>query len=130
MAMPLETASPCSAKEMPPKGSLLLAEAVANELDDGLQGFVGPLALGFDLDLAAFGGGKHHHAHDALGVDPSPVAADPDLAGKLAGELGELGRGPRVQSELVDDFDFGLGHGSDTRGEVCILANLQQKESG
>ena len=44
--------------------------------------------VGLDADFRAFGRRKHHHPHDALGVDALPVARQPDLArgtGRRAG---------------------------------------------
>ena len=65
-------------------------------------------------DPRALGGGEHHHAHDALCVHPPSVARKPYLALMLAGELGELGRRPRVQAQLVDDLNFPLLHCPDS----------------
>ena len=56
--------------------------------------------------VAADAGGQHHHAHDALGIDAAVAAREPDLAGIAARELGELGRGARMQAQLIAD-----GHG-------------------
>ena len=89
---------------------LPFAELVRDERRDGLQGrgFVG--AVGFDGDARALGGGKHHYAHDAFGVDSASVAAHPHFRGKLPGELREFRRRPRVQAEPVNDFNFPLQH--------------------
>ena len=72
-------------------------------------------AAGLDDDLGALGGRQHHDAHDALGVHPAAVAGEPDFALETAGELRELGRGARMQAELVDDFNFPLLHCSGSR---------------
>ena len=53
---------------------------------------------------------QHHHPHDALGIDAPAVALDPDVAAVLAGHLRQLGRGARMQAQLVDDFSFLLLH--------------------
>ena len=68
------------------------------------------LALGLDLDLGADACGQHHHAHDALGIDAAPVAAQVHLAAETAGQLGQLGRGAGVQTQLIADGDGRLDH--------------------
>jgi hypothetical protein len=61
------------------------------------------------LDHGAHAGGQHHHAHDALGVDAA-VARLMNIAGKTAGQLGELGRRAGVQAQLIADGRGGLDH--------------------
>jgi hypothetical protein len=63
------------------------------------------------VTLGADAGGQHHHAHDALGIDAAFAAADPDFAGEAAGQLGQLGRGARVQAQLIADGRGRLDHG-------------------
>src|SRR5882672_3060629 len=117
IAMPPETPAPCSVKlaAIAPVFSpgftlLLLPEALADELDQSRKRGVRVFAVGLDQNAAALDGGKHHHPHDALRVDAAAVARQPHLGRKGAGDLGELGRGARVQSELVHDFSLGLRH--------------------
>src|SRR5882672_429916 len=117
IAMPPETPAPCSVKLAamapvfsPSFTSLLFPEALADQLDQrGERGF-GILALGFDENAAALAGGEHHHPHDALRVHAATVARQPNLGREGAGDLGELGRGARVQAQFVHDFSFGLRH--------------------
>src|ERR1700682_6151146 len=120
IAMPPDTPMPCIVKQtlegtarMPSGIMALLAlvELVAEELlDGGARRFlVGP--VGFQLDRGAQPRGEHHHAHDALRVHAPPVARDPHRALELGGHLRELGRGARVQAQLVGDLDGALDHG-------------------
>src|SRR6185369_11212780 len=124
MAMPAETPAPCRVKQASAMAARGGAPAFASGFSTALV-LVGSFtlagsfafaelvrvgALGLDHDGGALAGGQHHHAHDALGVHAPAVARQPDLARELARGLGELGRGPRVQAQLVDDLSFRLGH--------------------
>src|SRR5438552_13345948 len=93
-----------------PRGSFGLAELLAEEFLERRRGvaFVGPFDL--ELDHRADARGEHHHAHDALRVHAPAVALDPDAALEAGSELRELGRGARVQPELVADADLPLDH--------------------
>ena len=74
-------------------GVMMLAAGIGSEVvveTNGERG-IRVFAFGVDGDRAAFAGGQHHHAHDALGVDAAVVAAEVDVAGIATGQLGELG---------------------------------------
>src|SRR5688500_6278892 len=100
MAMPSETPMPCMVKQTEGLISLPFAELVGDERLDGVERRRLVLALGLELDARAQARGEHHHAHDALGVHAPGVARDEELRLEAPGELGELGRGARVQPEL------------------------------
>ena len=84
---------------------------VVHQRQQGVHGFLLLRTAGFQLDGGTQPGGQHHDAHDALGVDAALAAAHPDVAGKAACQLGELGRGPGVQAQLIADGRTGLDHG-------------------
>src|SRR5262245_30257580 len=92
------------------RGSFGLAEFFAEEPFQRRRrvAFVGP--VDFELEGRADARREHHHAHDALRVHAPAVALDPDAALEARGELRELGRGARVQPELVADADLALDH--------------------
>src|SRR5262245_444909 len=92
-------------------GSLSLSELVAHQRGDRRCGLRLVAALGLELDLGALAGRQHHHAHDALGIHTTTSSAPVHLAGKAAGQLGELGRRARMQPQLVIDREYGLDHG-------------------
>src|SRR5664279_6170639 len=89
---------------------LALAELVGDELQHGLQSLFGALAFRIDDYGRPLAGGQHHHTHDALGIDAAAAPLHPDLAGKGAGKLCQLGRSAGMQPELVDDFNFDARH--------------------
>src|SRR5271170_3771953 len=95
--------------------SLTLAEVVADQCDNCVQGLalVGP--VGLEHDATAFAGGEHHDSHDALRVYLAAIASEGNLALIVARKLGELGRRPGVKAQLVDDLNFLLPHRSDRR---------------
>ena len=64
-----------------------------------------PVALRAQRHRRALARDQHEHAHDALAVDLVAVLRQRDLARILRRELDELGRGARVQPELVLDLD-------------------------
>src|SRR3990172_6335615 len=99
MVMPADTAMPCSAKFTYPP----LVELVRDQSLQRGEGRIRVLALGLDRDRGAIAGGKHHHAHDAFRVHPAAAARQPEFALEAARDLGELGRSPRMQAQLVDD---------------------------
>jgi len=107
-ANPLQTDAHTDPPSSPSGGDLFaFAEFISNQSDQSRHGLVlvRPIER-FNGDMAAFAGSQHHHAHNRLGVHPSLIAANPDFALKLAGELGKLARSPRMQPELVNDFHF------------------------
>src|SRR5258708_38303897 len=117
VASPLGPRTSCLAPALFP-----FPESVADQPEQGHHrlGFI--RTVGLDHDGRAFGGGEHHHAHDALGIDPAAVARDPYVGGEFAGELRELGRRARVQPQLVGDLNFPLLHFSPARREfACRL---------
>ena len=65
--------------------------------------------VGLDVELGALRAAQQQHAHHALGVGGLTGAPDRDLAGKLGGELHQLGGGARVQTELVPDLERAPG---------------------
>ena len=87
-----------------------LPELVGEELLQRVHRGLLVVAVGLDLDRRAHARGEHHHAHDALRVHAPAVAGEPDAAAEPGGELRELGRGARVQSELVHDGHVLLDH--------------------
>jgi hypothetical protein len=105
-----------SACTLPRERLLPLAELVVDQRNNPIHRRLLVAALGFDLDFAAHARGQHHHAHDAFGVNSPAVAAHEDLALKAAGQLGELGRSPRMQAQLIADADVGLDHGRRVSG--------------
>src|SRR6516225_2155796 len=109
--MPCETGSPWIVKDIGRFLRLLgFAEAFSDQLEHCGQGSIGILAFGVDDDTCALAGGEHHHAHDALRVDPLSVAFEPYVGGKLAGGLRQFRRGSRMQAQLVDDWRFSSWH--------------------
>ena len=46
------------------------------------------LAIGLDLDAAAFRRGKHHHTHDTFSVNSSIAFAHPDFTWKTTRQFG------------------------------------------
>src|SRR6185436_8583214 len=104
--MPADTATPCSTKFT----LLPLVELARDQLLQRCERSFGVHPVGLDGDGGAFARGEHHHAHDALRVDAAAVARQPELALVAARDLGQLGRGPRVQAELVDDLYLSARH--------------------
>src|SRR3569623_2060327 len=110
MAMPRATAMPCTENVI--ARSLPFAEPVADQREQRVHRFLLALAVGLDRDLGAYTGGQHHDAHDALGIDAARAATEPDVAREAARQLGELGRGARMQAQLIADGRGFLDHGS------------------
>jgi hypothetical protein len=88
--------------------SLLFGQIVPDQCDDGVQRFRLVGAVGFEHDTAPLDRRQHHHAHQALGVDPAAVSRQRHVALVLRGEAGELGTRRRVQPPLVDDLNLAL----------------------
>ncbi len=86
------------------------AKTVINELDQRIHGCLFITAIGFQCDFAALAGSQHHHAHDALGIDPATITLDPDFTGMLAGSLRQLSRCAGMQTQFIDDFYFLFNH--------------------
>src|SRR5438128_12309738 len=119
IATPPDTPMPCIVKQTvegaarAPSGVMALfglVELVGKELFDGGEGGLLVGAIGLQLDGGAQARGEHHHAHDALRIHAPPVARDPHAALEFRRRLRELGRGARVQPELVADLDRALDH--------------------
>ena len=57
--------------------------------------------------------GRRVNAKSIMGVMmlAAAIAADPDAGLETAGDLSQLGRGPGVEPELVDDLSLLLQHG-------------------
>src|SRR5512134_103090 len=89
---------------------LLLSEFPADQLADGGNRLLRVGADRTHQDAGLPGGRQHQHPHDALAVDFHPVLGDPDLRGEPVGQVDELGRGARVQSQPVQDLEFPFHH--------------------
>jgi hypothetical protein len=68
-----------------------LAESGCEKFNQRGDSLILAIATGFNHNLCAFACGKHGDAEHALGVDPFIVARQPDLTGKPAGKLAQLG---------------------------------------
>ena len=66
--------------------------------------------VGPDGNRAAALRREHHHAHDALPVDPYAVLGQLDLGVEAVGQPDDPSGRPRVESVLVDDGGFALDH--------------------
>ena len=113
MAMPGETAMP-RRRLMSIIASLLLVEAVGDELDQGGHGRLLVLARDDEPDRRALGRGQGQDAEDALAVDLVAVLDDLDRGAEAVGQVDELDRGPGVQAQLVADGDGPVEHGGVT----------------
>src|SRR4051812_26785575 len=107
MAKPRATARPWMENVMvsllraAPGRSLALAEFVPDEREDRVERLLLAITDRFDRHFAAYPGGEHHHAHDALAVHAPLSLAHPDLAREGARELRELGGRAGMKPQLI-----------------------------
>src|SRR6185369_5808256 len=99
-------------------------ETVADQAADRVHGLHFVRAVDLERDFRSLAGRQHHHAHDALGVHLAAVARDLHVALEFRRELRQLGRGPRVQPQLVDDLNLALVH---TPGRPRRAARLRSR---
>ena len=85
---------------------LVLSESRLDKFPDRVQGLfcIGTAAL--DSELGALRRRQREHAHNTLCVDLSAIQVDVDLTFEGKHRLDQLGSGPRMYSQRVDDRHF------------------------
>ena len=81
--------------------ALLFAEAAVDETFQSIECFTSVFSVGFKLQAGAFGGGKHHHVHDAFAINTLFSLPYADIAPELIGNVHKLHRRAGVQAESV-----------------------------
>jgi hypothetical protein len=67
---------------------LAFAKFVADQIQQGLQGFLCAVTLSIEFYGAAYPGGQHHDAHDGFGIHSALSFGNEDFAGVAARQFG------------------------------------------
>ena len=87
-----------------------LAKARLDQLHQRIKTnlFIGTISL--ERDDRTLTSRQHHDTHNGFCIHSTLIARHPDFALVFGSELSELGRCPRMKTELVDNFDFFANH--------------------
>ncbi len=83
--------------------SSILAKVCIDQLFQSIQRSSCVLAVGFQLKARAFGGGQHHHVHDALAIHTLVPFPHANAAVELIGQVHKLHGRSGVQTQFVSD---------------------------
>ncbi len=115
------------------KDNLFLAKAAIDQPFESVKRGGGIVAVGLNFQACAFGGGKHHHVHDAFAIHALIGFPNANGAVELVGDIHKLHRGPGMKAELIGYFNFSFHVGLcrfQSSGCVMKLRNVVRFRMG
>src|SRR5690606_28233942 len=91
-------------------GLLFFPEGLGEQAADGGVGVLFVVPVELEVEYGALARRQQHQRHDTLGVHQPGILAGADIAAKAPGGGGELGGGPGVETEFVDDGQLRFDH--------------------